>query len=160
MNMLLDLPPPPLHPSFSHPHSPRHFVCCLIWEFRESGFDRCHFNDDDHCDRPVSAATQENAARVKELIREDALITCKDLQDILGIGMSALNEILHHQLHYWISPLLLSTLPPHIPTPPPRHFVCCGLMRVCFGAEIVSRERLRFVVIVFVMFHFSSLMTF
>ena len=38
------------------------------------------------------------AARVKELTREDARITCKDLQDILGIGMSALNKILHHQL--------------------------------------------------------------
>ena len=50
------------------------------------------------CDRPVSATTQENAARVKELIREDARITCKDLQDILGICMSALNEILHYQL--------------------------------------------------------------
>ena len=57
-----------------------------------------HFNDDNRCGRSVSAATQENAARVKELIRKDARITCKDLQDILGIGMSALNEILHHQL--------------------------------------------------------------
>ena len=38
------------------------------------------------------------AARVKELTREDAQITYKDLQDILGIDMSALNEILHHQL--------------------------------------------------------------
>ena len=44
----------------------------------------------------VSAATQENAARVKELIREDVQITCKDLQHIFGTGMSASNEILHH----------------------------------------------------------------
>ena len=68
--------------------------------FRESGFGGSHFNDDNRCGRPVSAATQENAARVKKLIREDARITCKDLQDIdlLGIGMSALNEILHHRL--------------------------------------------------------------
>ena len=66
--------------------------------FRESGFGRSHFNDDNRCCRPVSAAIQENAARVKEVIREDAGITCKDLQDILGIGMSASNEILHHQL--------------------------------------------------------------
>ena len=66
-----------------------------FWEFEFGG---SHFNDDNFCGRPVSAATQENAARVKELIREDARITCKDLQDILGIGMSALNEILHHQL--------------------------------------------------------------
>ena len=66
--------------------------------FREFGYGKSRFNDDNRCDRPVSAATQENAARVKELIREDSRITCKDLQNILGIGMSALNEILHHQL--------------------------------------------------------------
>ena len=67
--------------------------------FREFGFGRRHFNDDNRYGRPVSAATQENASRVKQLIREDARITCKDLQpDVLGIGMSALNEILHHQL--------------------------------------------------------------
>ena len=66
---------------------------------REFGFGRrSHFNDDNRCGPPVSAAAEENAARVKELIREDARITCKDLQVILGIGMSALNEILHHQL--------------------------------------------------------------
>ena len=47
--------------------------------FREFQFGRSHFNGDDHCGRPVSAATQENAARVKELIREDTQITCKDL---------------------------------------------------------------------------------
>ena len=40
----------------------------------------------------------KNAARGKEMIREDARITCKDLQDILGISMSALNEILLHHL--------------------------------------------------------------
>ena len=66
--------------------------------FREFGFGRSHFNDDNRCGRPVSAATQENAARVKELMREDARITCKDLQYILRIVMSALTEILHHQL--------------------------------------------------------------
>ena len=66
--------------------------------FLEFGYGRGHFNADNLCGRPVSAATQENAAGVKELTREDARITCKDLQDILGIGMSALNEILHHQL--------------------------------------------------------------
>ena len=66
--------------------------------FPEFGFGRSHFIDDTCCGQPVFAATQENAARVKELIREDAQITCKDLHDILGIGMSALNEILHHQL--------------------------------------------------------------
>ena len=66
--------------------------------FREFRFGRSHFNDDNRCGRPVSAATQENAARVKELIREDTRITCKDLQNILGIGMSAFNEILHHQV--------------------------------------------------------------
>ena len=66
--------------------------------FREFGLGRSHFNGDNRCGRPVSAATQENAACVKELIREDTRITSKDLQDILGIGMSALNEILHHQL--------------------------------------------------------------
>ena len=37
--------------------------------FRKFGFGRSHFNDDNHCGRPVSAATQEDAARVKELIR-------------------------------------------------------------------------------------------
>ena len=66
--------------------------------FLEFGFGRSHFNDDNHCGRPVSAATKENTALVKELIREGARITCQDLGDILGIGMSALNEILHHQL--------------------------------------------------------------
>ena len=66
--------------------------------FREFWFGTSHFNDDNRCGRPVSAATQENAARVKELIREDARITCKDLQDILEIGMFALNKILHYQL--------------------------------------------------------------
>ena len=39
--------------------------------FRESGLSRSHFNDDNRCGRPVSAVTQENAARVNELIRED-----------------------------------------------------------------------------------------
>ena len=63
----------------------------VIKSFREFGFGRSHFNDNNRCGRPVSAATQENAVRVKELIREDARITCKDLQDILGPGMSALN---------------------------------------------------------------------
>ena len=62
--------------------------------FPEFGVGRSHSNDDNRCGQPVSAATQENAARVKELIIEDARITCKDLQDILGISMSALNEIL------------------------------------------------------------------
>ena len=38
------------------------------------------------------------AALAKEQNGEDTKITCKDLQDILAIGMSALNEILHHQL--------------------------------------------------------------
>ena len=66
--------------------------------FREFGFGRSHFNDDNHCGRPVSATTQENAARAKELIREDARKTCKDLQDILEIDMCAFNKILHHQL--------------------------------------------------------------
>ena len=65
---------------------------------REFRFGRSHFNDDDRCGRPVSAATQGNAALVKELIRDDARIISKYLQDILGIDMSALNEILHHQL--------------------------------------------------------------
>ena len=59
-----------------------------FWEF---GFGRSHFNDDNRCGRPVSVATQEKAARVRELIKEDARITCKDLQDIFGIGLSALN---------------------------------------------------------------------
>ena len=66
--------------------------------FRGSGLGRSYFNDDNRYGQPVSVATQENASHVKELIREDARITCKDLQDILGIGMSALNVILHHQL--------------------------------------------------------------
>ena len=66
--------------------------------FQEFGFGRSHFNDYNRCGRPVSAATRENATRAKEMIREDAQITCKDLQDILGIGMSALNEILLPQL--------------------------------------------------------------
>ena len=61
--------------------------------FQEFG---SHFNDDNRCGQPVSAVTQENAAHVKKMIREDARIICKDLQDILGLGMSALNEILHH----------------------------------------------------------------
>ena len=65
-----------------------------FWEF---GFGRSHFSDN-RCGRSVSAAIQENVTHVKELIREDAQITCKDLQNILGIGMSALNEILNHQL--------------------------------------------------------------
>ena len=67
--------------------------------FPEFEFGRSHFNNDNSCGRPVSAATQENATRVKELIREDTRITCKDLQDILGIGMSILNEILHLDVH-------------------------------------------------------------
>ena len=66
--------------------------------FRESGLGASRFNDDNRCGRPVSALTHENAALVKELIREDARITCKGLQDMLGTVMSALNEILHHQL--------------------------------------------------------------
>ena len=73
----------------------------LIKCFLEFGFGRSHLNDDNRCGRPLSATTQENAASVKELIREDARITCKYLQDILGIGMSALNEILHQQLRVY-----------------------------------------------------------
>ena len=65
---------------------------------QDFGLGRSHFNDGNRCGRPVSVATQENVTRVKELIREAARITCKNLQDILGIGMSTLNGILHHQL--------------------------------------------------------------
>ena len=66
--------------------------------FREFEFGRSHFNDDNRCGRLVSAATQENTTHVKELIREDIQITCKDLQDILGTGITALDEIPRHQL--------------------------------------------------------------
>ena len=66
--------------------------------FCEFGFGRSNFNDDNRCCRTVSAAIQENAAGAREPIREKTRITCKDLQDITGIGMSVLNKILHHKL--------------------------------------------------------------
>ena len=66
--------------------------------FREFGFDRSNVKDYSRCGRPVSAATQQNATRAKELIMKDPQMTCRDVKDMLGIGMSAFIDILHHQL--------------------------------------------------------------
>ena len=48
--------------------------------------------------RPLSAATAENADRVRELIEEDPRITVRDIRDILRIGMTAIDVILHQHL--------------------------------------------------------------
>ena len=66
--------------------------------FHEFWFGRDQFNDSNRCRRPVSAATLANATCVGELIRENTQITTREIQDIPGIGMSAMNNILHDQL--------------------------------------------------------------
>ena len=66
--------------------------------YREFGFGRQHLGNMNQPGRPLSAATQENAARVKLLIQDDARITTRDIGHILGIAMSAVNVILHQHL--------------------------------------------------------------
>ena len=53
-------------------------------------------NDENRCSRPISAATEENVARARELIREDVRISMKDIKNSLKIGSSAL-DVIHHQ---------------------------------------------------------------
>ena len=48
--------------------------------------------------RPTSSTMEENAARVKQLITDDARITTRDIGHILGIGMSTVNTLLHKHL--------------------------------------------------------------
>ena len=66
--------------------------------YRDFGFGREHLRDTEYPGRPVSVTTEENAARVRQLIEDDARITTRDIGHILGIGMSAVNTILHKHL--------------------------------------------------------------
>lgn len=66
--------------------------------YREFGFGREHLREINRPGRPTSSTTEENAARVKQLITDDARITTRDIGHILGIGMSTVNTILHKHL--------------------------------------------------------------
>ena len=66
--------------------------------FRDFGFGRGHLKDTKNPSRSVSVTTEENAARVRQLIEDDARVTTRDIGHILGIVMSAVNTILHKHL--------------------------------------------------------------
>ena len=53
---------------------------------------------DPHPGRPLSAVTEENVQAVERMIKEDARITCREIQATLGIGSSTVNKILHEHL--------------------------------------------------------------
>lgn len=63
-------------------------------------FEKGNFNldDDERTGRPVTSRTQENIDAVKKLIIADRRITYRQIQEILGIGASTLNSILHEDL--------------------------------------------------------------
>src|SRR5690349_6588118 len=70
------------------------------------------FEDEPRSGRPSDAVTPENADRVRELIKSQRNLTCREIEDTLKIGSAALNVILHELLgvrkvaNRWISHLL------------------------------------------------------
>lgn len=66
--------------------------------FTEFQRGRASLSDDFGGGRPKTAVTQENIDAVQELILEDRHVTYQEIQVTLGIGASAVHEILHEQL--------------------------------------------------------------
>lgn len=64
-------------------------------EFQRGSFD---LDDDERSGRPITRRTQENIDTVKKLIQADRRITYKQIQEVLNIGASTLNSILHEDL--------------------------------------------------------------
>lgn len=67
----------------------------LFHEFKQG---RKSLQDGAHPGRPPSVVNQNNIDAVEKLVKQDPRITCRDLQDILGIGSAAVDTILHKHL--------------------------------------------------------------
>jgi len=59
---------------------------------------RGYLEDDPRPGRPLESVTVENVNRVKELVKQNRNISCRQLQQTLGIGSAAINLILHKKL--------------------------------------------------------------
>lgn len=59
--------------------------------------------------RPKSAITQQNIDAVQKLIEEDRHVTYQEIQSSLGIGMTAIQKILHEEL--WVRKLISRWVP-------------------------------------------------
>lgn len=66
--------------------------------YNEFKFDRVALSDDLREGRPVSTVTDENIAAVRTMIEEDNRVTYRIIRSNLGIGMTAINKILHDYL--------------------------------------------------------------
>lgn len=66
--------------------------------YNEFKRDRRSLEDETRPGRPVSAVTPENISAVEQMIREDPRITVREMQDVLSIGSSAVETILHKHL--------------------------------------------------------------
>jgi histone-lysine N-methyltransferase SETMAR len=73
----------------------RSSVYAWFGEFKRG---RDHLHDDVREGRPATAVTESNINTVRQLIESDKKITCQQIRDLLGIGMSQVQTILHVHL--------------------------------------------------------------
>ena len=71
--------------------------------YRSFQFGRQTLEDDNRCDRPVTAVAVENVFNAKYLIKEVPRITHEEIHDALGIPSGSVNEILHDHLYLGVS---------------------------------------------------------
>lgn len=84
-----------LHKAFGDDAPSRATVFDWYAEFKRG---RQHLQDDSHPGRPATAVTAKHIAAVRDLVEEDPRTTKHFIQDQLGIGSAALDEILHQHL--------------------------------------------------------------
>lgn len=66
--------------------------------YSEFKCNRVSLSDELREGRPITAATDENVAAVRQMIEEDNRVTYQIIRSTLGIGMTAINNILHDHL--------------------------------------------------------------
>ena len=78
--------------SFGDQYPPKATV--FRW-FRQFMYGARTLEDDDHCDRMATTATQENVSRVESLIKKDPKMTYAEIQDVMKMSSGSLTRILH-----------------------------------------------------------------
>jgi histone-lysine N-methyltransferase SETMAR len=84
-----------LHTAFGECAPSRTTIFHWYAEFKRG---RGSLEDDPRPGRPLESVTVENVSRVRELVKQNRNISCRQLQQTLGIGSAAINLILHERL--------------------------------------------------------------